>query len=196
MLGYNYNKVQFTYRNNQLKDYGFDSYQDFLLSPFWKGMKERLKQKEFFQKCSCCGSKEGIELHHMTYKDMMDWTSNRNIIATCRDCHQKIHDLSREKNITFKNGARKVRKANSYKSDNRPSLKVKKQKSNIPKEKKEKLTKYIVIGEGKTCPKCRKFMQRRGHKEIPTSKVWFEQWDYCKPCGHVQHYAQYKRQSI
>jgi len=48
------------------------------------------------------------------------------------------------------------------------------------------------IGDGKPCPKCFKVMERRKHKDIP-SKTWFYQkWDYCLDCKHVQHYEEFK----
>jgi uncharacterized protein with PIN domain len=54
----------------------------------------------------------------------------------------------------------------------------------------------VSIGEGNNCPKCNKPMERREHKAI-TAKIlnqpfYFSEWDYCKPCGHIQMY-EYKK---
>jgi uncharacterized protein with PIN domain len=58
---------------------------------------------------------------------------------------------------------------------------------------KERRIRYIVLGQGNECPKCKQNMERRGHKEIPTKKTYYyKKWDYCKPCGHVQHYEEFK----
>ena len=52
---------------------------------------------------------------------------------------------------------------------------------------------YNIIGQGNECPKCRNKMERREHKEIPTTKTYyFKKWDYCQPCGHLQHYEEFK----
>jgi hypothetical protein len=193
MTEYNYNRIQFQYRNDQLRDKGYEDYQEFLKSDFWKELKEKLKQKPFYQKCSCCGNKEEIELHHINYKDILNSSSERFIFPVCRDCHQKIHNISREQNISFKNASRKLRKINNYVLENRKKTKIKLDSSIIPKKKKEKLGKVKRLGKGNRCPKCSRPMQRRCHVEKPKTMIWYEQWDYCNPCGHVQHYNQFKR---
>lgn len=49
---------------------------------------------------------------------------------------------------------------------------------------------------GNECPKCGRPMERRFHSVDETAmnnkKYYFSQWDYCKPCKHVQHYEAYK----
>jgi hypothetical protein len=45
----------------------------------------------------------------------------------------------------------------------------------------------------KVCPKCKKLMERRTRIGRPKNKTYYyTEWDYCKPCGHVQHYDEYK----
>jgi bacterioferritin-associated ferredoxin len=50
--------------------------------------------------------------------------------------------------------------------------------------------KALTIGLGSQCPKCHRAMERRQHKPEwkPRTNYWFEWWDYCVPCRHVQHY--------
>lgn len=52
--------------------------------------------------------------------------------------------------------------------------------------------KYEVLHEGENCPKCRKPMQRREHKQIlekqKNAPYYFKEWDYCTSCNHLQHY--------
>ncbi len=55
-----------------------------------------------------------------------------------------------------------------------------------------KSNKAIVVGIGNLCPKCGDPMERRKHKKRPKSEYFFTEWDYCKPCGHVQHYEKYR----
>ncbi len=52
------------------------------------------------------------------------------------------------------------------------------------------------IGNGRECPKCGKPMERREHKNIGAKQLnktyYYREWDYCQPCGHLQHYEEYK----
>jgi len=52
-----------------------------------------------------------------------------------------------------------------------------------------------IIGIGKECKKCQNQMQRRKRGGEPTKKqkYYFQEWDYCEPCRHVQHYEHFKR---
>ncbi len=56
--------------------------------------------------------------------------------------------------------------------------------------------KYRILRKGKDCPKCLQPMERRAHKEGFTRKkenyYFFKEWDYCKPCKHLQHYEEFK----
>jgi hypothetical protein len=46
------------------------------------------------------------------------------------------------------------------------------------------------------CPKCNELMERRKHRVIGAKQLnktyYYSEWDYCKPCGHLQHYEQFK----
>lgn len=185
-MKYNYNKVQFTRRNNLLKDYGYTSYQEFLNSEFWIGMKKNLKSKIRFKKCNCCGSEENLELHHFKYQNFLDGSNSHNIISVCRECHEQIHKLSRELNISFKIAARRLRRTNKYNPN-----------TIIGFNQNTRETRYEIITKNSLpCPKCGISMERRKHREIPDTKYYFLQWDFCKPCMHVQHYEEFKRQNL
>lgn len=58
----------------------------------------------------------------------------------------------------------------------------------------ERSNKAIIIGEGENCPKCKKPMSRKKHPPHwrNIKSYYYTEWDYCKPCGHVQHYEEYK----
>ena len=49
------------------------------------------------------------------------------------------------------------------------------------------MAKAITVGTGDICPKCSRPMTRR--KPAAGKPVVYAYWDYCNPCGHVQHYA-------
>lgn len=58
---------------------------------------------------------------------------------------------------------------------------------------KTKKQKSITIGTGEQCPKCSKPMERRKHNGvIKNPYYYYSKWDYCKPCGHLQHYEEFK----
>lgn len=49
------------------------------------------------------------------------------------------------------------------------------------------------VGEGEECMKCRVKMVRRKRIKPPATKTYFfTEWDYCKQCGHIQHYEKFK----
>src|SRR4029077_5773064 len=61
---------------------------------------------------------------------------------------------------------------------------------------KSKLRRVSVVGGGVPCPKCGVRMQRRCHAAgftPPRTGYWFEFWDVCRRCKHVQHYEPAKR---
>lgn len=61
------------------------------------------------------------------------------------------------------------------------------------------MAKPKINGKFNPCPKCGKLMQNRSHTnvELILGKAYrdhyFSNWDYCKPCKHVQHYSSEKR---
>lgn len=179
-LRYNYNKVTFSKRNNILRSAGFNNYQEYLNSDLWKKIKDKASKRDFWKTCNTCGSKENLRIHHAKYRaeNLLEGKLN-NLLPICQPCHDKIHDISREKNYTFRRAAKKLRKENDF-----VYLKT--------KERKIKVKKVIVIGNGEPCPSCRKPMQRRKHGTEPKTNYFYTEWDYCRECCHVQHYEKYK----
>lgn len=181
-MNYNYNARQFSSRNNLLEERNIGTYQDFLKSDFWKNVKISLRQKEFYNSCNCCGSKEKIQLHHIKYKNFLDISSLKNIFPLCGDCHLKVHNISREQNISFKHAMKKIRKANKF-----TVVTKKRQKGDLKK--------YAFIkSEGEVCKKCNCIMQRRARVGKPAREVkyYFTEWDYCTNCGYLQMYEKFK----
>lgn len=62
--------------------------------------------------------------------------------------------------------------------------------------KRAKQNKIFIKGLGELCPKCNIKMERRSHRTLTESILnqpyYFSEWDYCLPCGHLQHYDKYK----
>lgn len=182
-LTYNYNQIQFTKRNELLKDSKFTSYQEFLESDFWRDAKEKLKGKNYFKKCSCCGKEGAIEFHHFRYQKFLKVADETNIAPVCRSCHESVHKISREQNKSFKGAAKHLRKSFGYVI------------TFPPKPIQVKILKHFVLGEGLACPKCSNPMERRRHSQDPTTYYFFTEWDYCKPCRHLQHYSEFKQRN-
>jgi len=120
-LRYNYNNTAFSRRNNILKnsDFGFESYSEFLNSYVWKSIKETAINTGRFNNCFGCGKSkdvENLEFHHMKYKkDITSLSSIKHLRVLCRTCHQDVHNISRDMNISFKVAERLVRRKNGYK---------------------------------------------------------------------------------
>lgn len=55
-------------RSDQLAVGGFKSYREYLESPVWKEIRARALSRPHFQACYLCGRRDGIELHHTSYK--------------------------------------------------------------------------------------------------------------------------------
>ena len=64
----------------------------------WQEIRRKVKIRDE-HKCRCCGSKRGLDVHHITYYvngksirglelENMKW-----MITVCRDCHTIIHQL-------------------------------------------------------------------------------------------------------
>ncbi len=41
--------------------------------------------------CRACGSKHGLEVHHVLMRSLGGKDDAGNLIALCRDCHQSVH---------------------------------------------------------------------------------------------------------
>jgi hypothetical protein len=59
-----------------------------------------------------------------------------------------------------------------------------------------KKQKIEILDRINECPKCHQLMERRKHKTIGEKQLnktfYFSEWDYCRPCNHVQFYEEYK----
>jgi hypothetical protein len=64
-------------------------YREYLASEEWG----EIRQKVFFRSngfCEACGVKQATEVHHRTYERVGN-ESLLDLVATCSDCHHKIH---------------------------------------------------------------------------------------------------------
>ena len=69
------------------------SYKEFLKSNYWKEVKIRVLKRDGF-KCTNCGKKGMLEVHHSTYKNHFKEHNNLGDLHTlCVNCHHNIHLL-------------------------------------------------------------------------------------------------------
>ena len=79
---------------NQLWSIGFDSYDNFLASDWWKMKREAIFEAKG-KKCEICGSKFRVEIHHKTYQHLGNERLD-DVLVVCHSCHSKIHKKTQE----------------------------------------------------------------------------------------------------
>ena len=68
------------------------SYQDFLKTPYWKAITEKVRYKSGF-KCNLCGSNKKLNIHHRDYTHHGDELHHmEDLICLCEECHSKFHN--------------------------------------------------------------------------------------------------------
>lgn len=91
----------------KLHELGFSSYDEYLQSPHWKDVRVRYWASRMPKSCKGCGRKDGLELHHRTYKRLgNEWLQD--LIPFCRNCHQRTHDEEKLIKEHIKNKSNKV----------------------------------------------------------------------------------------
>lgn len=67
------------------------NYYDFLETPYWKAISEKVKSKAKY-KCQICNSSNNLCTHHRSYANHGDEVHNLDdLICICKDCHTKHH---------------------------------------------------------------------------------------------------------
>lgn len=66
-------------------------YYDFLKTPYWKAVADRVKYRANF-KCQICNSSENLNVHHRTYDNHgKEIYHLGDLICLCKACHEKHH---------------------------------------------------------------------------------------------------------
>ncbi len=74
-------------------------YTRYIRSPEWRAVRARYKASKLPQDCYCCGNADGpMDYHHRTYKNLGN-EYLRDIVPLCRDCHDRVHYLNRERGL-------------------------------------------------------------------------------------------------
>lgn len=85
---------------DQLKELGYKTYRDYLLSDHWKDVKQRFFKSKLISKDKqgnfCCEGCEAINVmlyvHHKTYK-RLGKEKLMDLVLLCKECHHKAHTL-------------------------------------------------------------------------------------------------------
>lgn len=88
-----------------------EGYQDYIRSREWQAVKMRYWESKLPKACYGCGvSKEGMHLHHRTYKNLGQ-ERLRDLVPLCQLCHCETHDLVRNGRSLW-GAARRIRRTN------------------------------------------------------------------------------------
>lgn len=119
------------------------TYIETLLNPKWKRKRAKILKRDG-GKCTVCGSKKYLQVHHTYYVEgRKPWEyPNRSLLTLCRDCHYAFHC---EHEVRVKKEWHK-KKLKRLKPKVRPK-KVKKAKNMNPYESKEVKHRRKINGE-------------------------------------------------
>lgn len=67
-------------------------YHDFLETPYWKTISEKVKIKANYR-CQLCNSNIGLNTHHRCYDNHGDELHHmKDLICVCEECHNNHHN--------------------------------------------------------------------------------------------------------
>ena len=66
-----------------------DSYKKYLRSPQWAIKREKVLRRDGY-KCTQCGSKRSLQVHHKTYARIYK-EKLEDLVTLCKKCHKKVH---------------------------------------------------------------------------------------------------------
>lgn len=86
-------KVKIKSNNRLVPKVKKSSYAVFLRSKYWKYV-HRLVLERDGQKCTKCGNKSNLQVHHLTYDHhYKEHLYLNELITLCKKCHQAVHSL-------------------------------------------------------------------------------------------------------
>lgn len=85
-------------------------YKEYLKSAEWKEKRDRRLEVDGCQ-CVICGSKNNLNVHHLTYKNIMQEDVENDLITLCKNCHTMLHRIKEQSSYEYKrSGECKVKK--------------------------------------------------------------------------------------
>ena len=67
-------------------------YERYLQTDQWHSKAERRKQIDGYC-CQMCGKREDLQVHHMTYHNIMNENIEKDLVTLCGDCHRRVHRM-------------------------------------------------------------------------------------------------------
>lgn len=81
-----------------------NSYEDFLKSDAWREVREKRIAIDGGE-CLICKSRENLQVHHISYNDLLDLNNLRTV---CKRCHDDIHNFYQDVAESSKAGSLKA----------------------------------------------------------------------------------------
>lgn len=95
-------------KKSKFKYNGFDNYEDYLKSPIWKSIRNRVFNKKG-KICERCKSTKRLNVHHSSYApNVMNGNDISKLYVLCESCHQRVHDIQKNDNVTLKKATKIV----------------------------------------------------------------------------------------
>lgn len=89
---------------------GGQSYADYLKSPEWATVKAKAASRPHYKRCYACGATDNLDIHHRSYKWIGTQHAMRGLVALCRDCHGKTHDLAKQRRVSVRRATRQFKR--------------------------------------------------------------------------------------
>lgn len=122
------------------------TYYDKLLDPKWKIKRAAILCRDK-RKCTVCGSKKDLEVHHTFYVEgRQPWEyPNKSLITLCRDCHYHFH-CEHEVQVKKEWRKKKLKKRKVVNLKSRKVKKLKPHESSEPRYRRRVDGVWITIG--------------------------------------------------
>lgn len=92
-----------------VKFLGFDNYDKYLKSSFWKEIRSRILARDD-HKCQCCGAKTDV-VHHTSYDfEVMEGHRDKDLISVCNDCHYRMHFDENRNRLTLEQANKRMKR--------------------------------------------------------------------------------------
>ncbi len=146
-------------------------YKEYIQSEDWQAVRKRYFKSKLWKRqgktCWCCAKEGKVDLHHKTCKSLGNENLNH-LVAICRSCHDKAHDLVKVGNSLWI-AAKRVRQVESKGRPWKQAVQIatNQKRSKERKKKKRQKEKQWFIGLNKQDAKLLKMelsLRRKGIK--------------------------------
>jgi hypothetical protein len=144
----------YTERNENLKQLGFNSYDEYLKSPLWQEIRNKVLERD--KQICCVCSKVGNQVHHLSYNiEVLNGQDMDKLKCICGRCHKQIEFKGKiKKKRRTKQNYNLPKEKLSVNAANNKMLELKKQyNKNLPKnmtESREKLIEILFVPDEQT----------------------------------------------